>query len=98
MAVYVGKKSSGVRRLHVQLKQWKAVWQSKILIICQVIIGITGNLWFMGSALVKRSNKQKVEVQTCAYCACAVHMQMQATHSMCSKRLTNKKVISLERV
>jgi len=38
-----------------------------------------------------RGNKQKVEVQTCACCACTVHMQAQATHSMCSRKLTNKK-------
>ena len=38
-----------------------------------------------------RGNKQKVEVQTCACCACTAHMQAQATHSICSRKLTNKK-------
>jgi len=35
-------------------------------------------------------NKQKVEIQTCAYCASAVHMETQATHSMCSTKQESK--------
>ena len=40
-------------------------------------------------------NKQKVEIQTCAYCASAVHMETQATHSMCSTKQESK-ILSLK--
>ena len=42
--------------------------------------------------------KNKFEIQTCACCACTVHMQAQATHTICSRKLTNKKLFWVERL